>query len=263
MNLHRVLSPLLAGLLSSAALAADVAVREVQPGTYELVLTHPGPMGEDEARAHLAKTASSLCKDGTVSLGKWTLDANEAIAGAAASPAAPDSFRFVQEATCVAAAPAPAAERLPTLKSEQEAEAVRKMVKLKSESYFNLIASKRVDEALKHVDVTRMRLDEAKWKSSKLSFQATVGERRQILIAKITVYDNPANAPEPGLYVAADYSNVFAEAPIHCGYLLWFRPAGGDQVHPQRAVAGNQAPAALSCGLAACRRSPSWSQRDE
>lgn len=44
---------------------------------------------------------------------------------------------------------------------------------------------------------------------------------------KITVYNNPAEAPEPGLYIAADFNNVFENIPIHCGYLMWFRPIGG------------------------------------
>jgi hypothetical protein len=73
-----------------------------------------------------------------------------------------------------------------------------------------------------------MNQNEESWKIGKRSFQQLAGDPVEIKITKVTVYDNPATAPEPGLYVAADYSNVYRNAPIHCGYLMWFRSIGGE-----------------------------------
>jgi hypothetical protein len=220
---------LLAGVISTAAPAAEVSVRAIQPGAYELVLTNPTALSEGEARDQIAKVASSVCKSATAVLGKWRYTSSEVIGGVAPSSAEPNTYRFVQEVSCIAGAQGQSPERLPTLRNEEEAKKVQNEVRLKSEAYFRLIASRRVDEVLTHMTAAlRMSINEAKWKSDKLSFQAMAGEPLQISITKITVYDNPANAPEPGLYVAADYSNVYRKMPIHCGFLMWFRPIGGE-----------------------------------
>lgn len=212
----------------SSASAAEVSVREIQQGTYEFVLTNPTTLTESEAMAHIAKAASSICKDITAVPGKWRFEAKEAIGSGEPSPREPNTFRFVQEISCVSGSQVQTGKRRPTLQNEEESRRAQNEVKLKSEAYFQFIASKRIDEAFAHIAAARMGVNEARWKSDKLSFQAMAGEPLEISIKKITVYDNPAGAPEPGLYVAADYSNVYRNVPIHCGYLLWFRQSGGE-----------------------------------
>jgi hypothetical protein len=225
--MHLVL-PLLIGFIGTAASAAEISVRNLQSGSYELILTNQTALSEGEARAQIANAAASVCKSATAIPGKWRYESKEAIGGAAPSSPEPNSFRFVQEISCVPGAPVLSAERQPTVLNEEESRRAQNEVKLKSEAYFKLIASKRVDEALIHVAITRMGLTEARWKSDKLAFQAMAGEPVQISLAKVTLYDNPTGAPQPGLYVAADYSNVYRDMPIHCGYLMWFRPIGGE-----------------------------------
>jgi hypothetical protein len=217
---------LLAGIIwISSVSAAEVAVRQLQPGTYRFVLTNPTPLSENEARARIAEAAASTCKGLTAVPGRWGYESKEAVGGADFSR---ETFRFVLEVSCVPGAQMATGERRPTLQNEEESRQVQNEVKLKSEAYFQLIASKRIDEALTQIDVARMGVNEARWKTDKLSFQVMAGEPLEISIRKITVYDNPAGAPEPGLYVAADYSNVYREVPIYCGFLIWFRPVGGE-----------------------------------
>jgi hypothetical protein len=214
------------GITSLSASAAEVSVRALRSGTYELVLTNPTSLSEGEARAHIAKVADSVCKGGTAIPGRWQFESKEAIGSAPSSPE-PNAFRFVQEVSCVPSSQVQPAGRLPTLRNKEEARQAKEEVRLKSEAYFKHIASRRVDEAIANVALAGMGVNEARWKSDKLSFQAMAGETLQIVISKITVYDNPERAPERGLYVAADYSNVHRNMPIHCGYLMWFRPVGG------------------------------------
>jgi len=217
---------LLAGTIwISSASAAEVSVRKVQPGTYEFVLSNPIGMGESEARARIAEAAASTCKDLTAVPGRWRYESKEPVGGGDPSR---ETFRFVPEVSCVPGAHMQAGERGPTLQNEAESRRVQEEVKLKSEAYFQLIASKRSDEALTQVAVAGMGVSAARWRSDKRSFQTMAGEPLEISIRKITVYDNPAAAPRPGLYVAADYSNVYRDVPIHCGYLMWFRPIGGE-----------------------------------
>jgi hypothetical protein len=208
----------------SSASAVEVSVRQVQPGMYEFVLTNPTALSENEARAHIANAAASTCKGLAAVPGRWRYESTEAIGGS--DFLSRDTFRFVLEVSCVPGAQIQTGERRPTLQNEEESRRVQNEVKLKSETYFQLIASKRIDEALTQVAVEGMG-GETRWKKDKLSFQAIAGEPVQISIRKVTIYDNPATAPEPGLYVAADYSNVYRDVPIHCGYLMWFRPIGG------------------------------------
>lgn len=220
-----VFVPLLAGIAwISSASAAETSVRQVQPRTYEFVLTNPTALSESDARARIAEASASVCKDLTAVPGRWRYESKEAIGGGDLSSG--ETFRFVLEVSCVPGAQT--GERRPTLQNEEESRRVQNEVRLKSVAYFQHIAAKRLDEALAQVAVTRMGVNEAKWKSDKLSFQAKAGEPLEISIRKITVYDNPAGAPEPGLYVAADYSNVYRDLPIHCGYLMWFRAVDGE-----------------------------------
>jgi hypothetical protein len=219
----------LAGFIwASSALAADIAVRQIQPDKYEFLLTNPTSLSEREAMAHIAQVAATVCKDKTPMPGRYRYDSKEKISGGDGSNKDTEGFRFVQEVSCVSAAPTQAVERKPILKDDNELQRVRNEVQRKSESYFQLIAAERIDEVVAQVSVTGLGVSEAEWKSDKLSFKKMAGEPVEISIKKITVYDNPKESPEPGVYVAADYSNVYRNLPIHCGYLMWFRPIGGE-----------------------------------
>jgi hypothetical protein len=221
--------PLFAVVVSSSVSANEISVRPVQQGRYELVLTSQTVLTEPEAQAKIAKAASSACKGATAILGKWRFESNEAVGGVTASAPGQTIFRFVQEISCGAGAQMESANRMPILRGEEETQKVRNEVRARSEAYFKHIALKQVDEAFAQLTPTlRSTVNGARWKADKLSFQAAAGVQTQVSIAKVTVYDNPAGAPEPGLYVAADYSNSYREVPIHCGYLMWFRPVGGD-----------------------------------
>jgi hypothetical protein len=218
---------LVAAIGMPEAYAAEISVREMQSSTYEIELINPAALSENEARAQIAKVAASTCKNLTVVFGKWKYEAKEAVGGVKNVPREPESFRFTQEISCAPSAPMQFGERRPTLKNTEEFRQVENEVQLKSIAYFRLVASKQVDEAVKQVATAGMGVGEEEWKNKKLSFQAMAGVPLAISISKITVYDNPAQAPEQGLYVAADYSNVYSNLPVHCGFLMWFRPIGG------------------------------------
>jgi hypothetical protein len=214
-------------LATPLASAANVSARQLEQNSYEFVLTNPTPLTETEAQALIAISAASICKDLTPVPGKYRFDAKERIGGGATS-SEPDLYRFVQEVSCVAGARAEIGERRPTLHTTEESRQVQEEVGHKSEAYLRLIAAGRLDEAYAQVSAAAMGVDEASWKSEKKAFHLAAGEPVRISIVKITVYDNPAEAPEPGLYVAADFGNEFKNIPIHCGYLMWFRPVGGN-----------------------------------
>jgi len=210
-----------------AAYAAEVGVRQVRENEYEFVLTNPTPLSEEVAQSVIGQVAAGVCKDLMPVLGKYRFESRQAIEPKAGS-SEPDTFRFNQEVSCVPGTASPPEPRLPTLSTPEESQRVQDDIRLKSEAWFRLIADKRVDEAFEQMSAGSHGGDEAGWKRDTLSFQATAGKPVKIAIVKMTVYDNPAGAPKPGLYVAADFNNVYENVPIHCGYLMWFRPVGGD-----------------------------------
>jgi hypothetical protein len=137
------------------------------------------------------------------------------------------------------AAQAPLVERRPTLQSAEESRRIQEEIRARTEAHFRLLAANRLDEAYAQVDARSMGQDEQAWKRARQSFQALAGEPVKLSIIKVTVYDNPAEAAQPGLYVAADYSNEYRNVPVHCGYLMWFRPIGGGEFRVTREETGH------------------------
>ena len=232
-----VLMPICLSILASPAIAFEISVRQLTESSYELVLSNPTTLNEDEARAYIASAAASVCKARTPVLGKYRFEARESV-GAGMLARDPGSFRFTQEVTCSLSAPLSSGARHPTLSSPEEAQAIQEAIRRKSEAHFHLLAAKQFDEAFVDVSGPALGTDQAKWKQDNQAFVTIAGEPVAISIVEITVYDNPAEAPEPGLYVAADFSNTYAKVPIHCGYLMWFRPVGGSEFKITRLETG-------------------------
>jgi hypothetical protein len=219
---------LIVGILATSfASAANVSVHQVDQNNYEVLVTNPTPLSENEAHALVATAAVSICKNLSPAPGKWRFEAKEKIGGGVIS-SEQDTYRFIQELSCVAGARAVEGERHPTLHTTEESLQVQEEIRRKSAEYFRLIVAGQYNQAYAQVSANDLGVDEAAWKHGKQSFRETAGDPLRISIDKITVYDNPAEAPEPGLYVAADFGNEFKNVPIQCGYLMWFRRAGGD-----------------------------------
>jgi hypothetical protein len=219
--------PLSLGLvLPTIGHAAEITVRLLAPDQYEFTLTSPNTMAERDAQVQIAAVAASVCKDHSPVLGKYHYEAKTVI-GLPETSRERGAFRYVQEVSCSPITPDIPTTRRPTLTSESESQRAQDEVVKLSESYFQLIATTRFDQAHAMVSDTGIGANAEKWKSDKQSFQQLAGDIDRIVISKITVYDNPAEAPEPGLYIAADYTNAYSRVPFHCGYLMWFRPVGG------------------------------------
>ena len=59
------------------------------------------------------------------------------------------------------------------------------------------------------------------WSRAAAEFNAQAGSPRGRRVVEITWYKDPEDAPEPGLYVAADFSADFEKLEFVCGYLMW------------------------------------------
>jgi hypothetical protein len=212
---------------TSDAKAADIAVREIEANSYEVTLTNPTSLGEREAQVQVANVAISVCKGLQPVLGKYRFESKEALEKSVLSRDSP-SYLFVQNFTCTSAPMGAVAQRAPTLKSAKDAERVREDIKRRSEEYFRLLAADRVDDVYPQILAAALGSDKTAWVRNQRSFRSLAGNLQSVSIVRITIYDNPAEAPEPGLYVAADFNNEYQNVPFQCGYLVWYRAAGGD-----------------------------------
>ncbi len=209
----------------------DIAVKALDDNRYELSLTSGTVLENETAQVLLLPTAEELCEGLIPNFGRYRFSSAEPIAGAGENvEEPPSSFSFVQELECWAVSP-PAADRAipPAIGSDAEAEEVKNTIRAVSIQYFTDIANERYEKAYAVVDDALRAYSTAEsWEAEKRSFQSTVGAVVSLKISRLTIYDNPPGAPEPGLYVAADFDNEYENAPIHCGYLMWFLRDGGE-----------------------------------
>jgi Protein of unknown function (DUF4019) len=216
-----------AAVKSEASAGPKVSVQQLPDKTFEITVTNPTRLSEPQAQAIVASAAVSVCRLSIPVLGKYRFDAKQPIGTGALSREAA-AFRFIQQVSC---APAVKETRSPrgglVLKSAAEGRAVEGGIRKLTEAHFRLLATGKFDAAVAQVDVAGLGGDAASWMKNEKSFQSVAGTPTSIEILKVTVYDNPEGAPKPGLYVAADFKNAYANVPFQCGYLMWFREPDG------------------------------------
>jgi hypothetical protein len=61
----------------------------------------------------------------------------------------------------------------------------------------------------------------AEWATGARLFNAEAGPALGRRVIEISWYNHPTDAPEPGIYVAADYSAEFERLEFVCGYVMW------------------------------------------
>lgn len=65
------------------------------------------------------------------------------------------------------------------------------------------------------------------YRSEAANFNITAGGKGERRIVRLTWERDPADAPTPGLYVAADFVSRFPNLRLHCGYLMWRQETDG------------------------------------
>ena len=64
--------------------------------------------------------------------------------------------------------------------------------------------------------------------------RSDMGLAQERRVMRTTVYENPASAPEPGLYIAFDYVGRFEKADRNCGYIIMHQLAPGEPFRTTR-----------------------------
>jgi hypothetical protein len=191
--------------------AAGVSVNRLDETSFLMSLAAGPTTTAKAAQARLASSAKLACQARRPVLGRYRFVTEEG------------KTSFEQELICaepghkleVAAAAGKGAALEPS-RADQQA------VLAASYAYFAAKDEGRYPEAHAFLaDPMKARFALADWAASARTFNAEAGSARGRRVVEITWYNNPEDASEPGLYVAADFSADFDKAEFVCGYLMW------------------------------------------
>jgi hypothetical protein len=222
----KILSGKERGNSAGAAAAPLVAMRQLGPDNYEVSLSGPTIRTVQAGQALATAVATSVCKTLVPVLGTHLFESTEKL-GADAPESNSPNLELTQRFTCTARS-APAQVQAPATYSKEEKDQAAAKVLDETERYFRLLGTGKVDEAFTQLDRDSGTFSEAAWKRLKRDFLTLAGALQRIAITKVTVYENPASASKPGLYVAADYRITWANVRLQCGYLVWLRMRDGE-----------------------------------
>ena len=213
------------GLASSAAADADASdgndridITRTGPDSFDVSLAVARAMTEREALNLLRNEFGTRCGDRTAHLERYEFEGTGSLADAT------DADAFVLRGVVRCAEPA--SERADRERSAltESADAVRARIRRLSSDYLRDLAEGGPDAVMDRRSNT---LD-----AMARRVQARTGERDRetgavlsLDVTELTIYDDPPSAPQPGLYVAADYTARFETVPVQCGYLVWLRDA--------------------------------------
>jgi hypothetical protein len=203
-------------LLAALAAAPTAHSEPLGPGHFRLSLS--GRLaGVEGAQAALLPEARRLCRGEPVRFGTFRFSKAEK----------PAEQSFEQELFCgtgrpsVAGAPLPPPDWKPSPADQQAVLAA-------TYGYFAAKDRGRYSEAWGLLsDRMKATSPAAEWQESAAAFNARAGAVRGRRVTEITWYNNPPDAPQPGLYVAADYSADFEKLDFACGYVMWRLEPGG------------------------------------
>lgn len=201
-----------------------IDVKEIGEGRYEFTLTADAAMEVAEAQHLLWSQVVETCDGAEAQYGRYRFDSKTPI-GDGADTATKPIFKFVQEVSCgSSAAPDPLVRDTIGIYREDSTQELNSFISRISTDYMAKRSQGAIDEAYAALSQdmrSYSTFDE--WAKQVKMFNEMAGKLTATRIWRVTVYDNPLGAPEPGTYIAADYENEFENVPLQCGYLIWYR----------------------------------------
>lgn len=224
MTPSRLAAVMTACLIINPVWAADLAYKKLSGNTFELVLSSDTSLTVDQAQVMMSEPATKLCNGKIPEFGKYKFNRTEPLAGQAADGKA--TFNMVQTLSCVEDIPERPKLVSRKLSGDEEIKFKVEGKKL-TNAYMSAIDNGYYETAY---NMLGMRLKNTNtledWQTRVAAYQTQIGKQVSRDLWRITVYENPANSPEPGTYIAVDYETRQSIAPITCGYVVWFLPAG-------------------------------------
>jgi hypothetical protein len=208
---------------------SDVEVKDLGKGRYLLILKNSRTTKVDVAQAELMPAAKALCKGKSADFGRYDFEGKEKI-----DPRSDLDFSgtmtLKQEIECVD----PAKQRDDAQNYVLKAlawppgEPEQKAVEASTYKYFAAKDSGSYRDAYSLLTVSMQATTSFEhWSESAKNFNSVAGKVSGRQIKKITWYKDPPSASQPGIYAAADFVSEFANAYVHCGYVVWHQQNDG------------------------------------
>ena len=223
--MRRISLALVAALVIPAEGAADsveVQTRQLSPDRFELVVELPAKIDASQASSMLSPVAEQLCAGRPAQLGRYRFESSAPLApGAKAS----STQTFTQQVECGTSTEVVHVARAPKTPPTAENERT-----IRADTLDYLAAKDRGDfDAAYAVLGSELAATMTKenWRAPRAAFNASEGLPGKREVVRLTWYDDPAGAPLPGRYVAADYRGDYTHAGFYCGYVVWHLQVDG------------------------------------
>ncbi len=106
--------------------------------------------------------------------------------------------------------------------------ALERAVVARTAAYFKARDARGYDRAYAMIaDSMRAYLTPELFRDSAARFVDEAGRPGGVEVHRLSWYRDPPDAPQPGLYVAADFTAHYANIELMCGYLMWRQGADG------------------------------------
>lgn len=205
----------------------EISIESISANQFRLTLNSETMLDVAAAQELLVPTAVSLCDGKHPQYGHYEFESDENISTNSGSKSS-DIFELTQDIQCIDSPVATVPDSRSFVADADAQLAIEDSIRALSESYFSSLIAGRIDEAYGHLsDSMKSYRSFDEWNTQVSEFRNSAGELVELNLHTITVYDNPPNSPQPGIYVAVDYQNRFEDAPYHCGYLVWYRAEVG------------------------------------
>ncbi len=207
-------------LSSGAGHAASLSYNQIDENLHELILTTAFSLEVPQAQNALIEPALQICNGRMPRFGNYEFESTEP-AGTADGE---ESFVFTQEITCTDELVTQSPRKPFELSAEQEKQLGEK-AKLYAIEYLTAKQTGNLDTAYQMLSSQMQQFVTINsWKEQESEYYSTVGDVTSYDVWRTTVYNNPADSPEPGLYIATDYENLHENGTISCGYVISYLP---------------------------------------
>lgn len=216
-------------LQASASAGEGVQVENHGDGRYTLSTVLSGTSDPVHGVVAITPEAIAVCGELFPHFGAYRFEARSPMAGI--GEPGPESLNYAHDITChdapqeelaTLSAPVPPAPDSPP--TEVDAAVVQALTR----AYFQAKETADPDAAYTMLsqEMASYASPEA-WAANRSALNAKLGPGAETTVARITWYDNPANAPALGRYAAVDYGVSYPSNGFTCGYVVWLRQADG------------------------------------
>lgn len=194
-------------------------------GPDDFTITIPISPETPAGQLLIARRAMDICGTRYPIAGRYRFVGNEHVAPDGVRGAS--AFEVRQELTCSDTAPAPPAGRLAPAgwqaSARDEAD-----VRAATMSYFAAVDAGDAARVHAMMPPTRQAEETVAARAEAMrSFRAEAGTPGAHRILRLTWYVDPAGAPRPGIYVAADFERAYSGVLAVCGFVVWYREEAG------------------------------------